>query len=68
MPEQQKGQHIMLSYEWNEQKLVLSVYDYLIEKGIPTWMDIKSGVPSANLYEGYLNLLEKCHLILHDFL
>lgn len=44
--------HVMLSYEWNVQKLVLKVYDYLQQKGIPLWMDIKAGISSDNLYEG----------------
>jgi hypothetical protein len=53
MSQQQKQQHVMLSYEWTKQKLVLSIYDYLVEKQVPVWMDIKSGIPSTNIYEGY---------------
>jgi hypothetical protein len=53
MPEQPKQRHVMFSYEWKIQKFVLSIYDYLAEKQIPIWMDIKAGIPSDNLFEGY---------------
>ena len=43
--------HVMLSYEWTVQKLVSKVYDYLQQKGIPLWMDIKSGVSSDDLFK-----------------
>lgn len=49
---EQKEWHVMLSYEWTVQKLVLSVYDYLVAKNLKVWMDIKSGIPRENLYEG----------------
>ena len=52
MSRRQKQKHIMLSYEWETQKLVLSVYDYLVQKELSVWMDIKAGVSSENLYEG----------------
>jgi len=52
MTQQQNQRHVMLSYEWRIQKLVLSTYDYLAQKEIPVWMDIKAGITSANLYEG----------------
>lgn len=36
--------HIMCSYQWNVQKLVIKVYEQIERKGIPVWMDIKGGV------------------------
>lgn len=44
--------HVMLSYQWKVQKLAESMHDYLVDKKIPVWMDIKSGEPTKNLYEG----------------
>ncbi|CAF3367834.1 unnamed protein product [Rotaria socialis] len=55
---QNHQQHIMLSYEWTVQKLVLSVYDCLVAKGLPVWMDIKAGLPSDNLFEGLGEAIE----------
>ncbi|UJR24196.1 hypothetical protein I4U23_027162 [Adineta vaga] len=48
----------MLSYEWTVQKLVLKVYDYLQQKEILLWMDIKAGISSDNLYEGISEAVE----------
>ena len=36
--------HIMLSYQWDNQKLVAEVYRRLSEKKIPLWMDIHGGM------------------------
>ena len=36
--------HIMLSYNWGVQELVISVYEYIESKGLPVWMDVKGGV------------------------
>jgi hypothetical protein len=58
MSEEQTRKHVMLSYEWAVQKLVLSVYDYLAKKEIPVWMDIKAGIPSSNVYDGYTSCLK----------
>ncbi|CAF1131014.1 unnamed protein product [Rotaria sp. Silwood1] len=58
MLQQQQQKHVMLSYEWQVQKLVLSIYDYLVEKQVPVWMDIKAGIPSDNLYEGIAEAVE----------
>jgi hypothetical protein len=57
MPQQPKQRHVMLSYQWKIQKLVLSIYDYLVEEQIPVWMDIKAGIPSDNLYKGYQKIV-----------
>ena len=54
MSQRQEKKHVMISYQWNVQELVLKTYDFLAEKDIAVWMDIKAGIPSANLYEGYL--------------
>lgn len=40
--------HVMLSYQWNDQALVKRVYDRLMEDGFPVWMDIEGGV-SGNI-------------------
>ncbi|CAF1497083.1 unnamed protein product [Adineta ricciae] len=50
--------HVMLSYEWTVQKLVSKVYDYLQQKGIPLWMDIKSGVSSDDLFKCIAEAIE----------
>ena len=36
--------HIMLSYQWDNQKLVTEVYRRLSEKKIPLWMDVQGGM------------------------
>ena len=36
--------HIMLSYNWNSQKLVKKIYTKLVDGGIPCWMDIQGGM------------------------
>lgn len=36
--------HIMLSYQWDDQALVKSIYTRLKEDGLPVWMDIEGGV------------------------
>ncbi|CAF1581160.1 unnamed protein product [Adineta ricciae] len=36
--------HVMLSYQWDNQKLVNEVYHRLSEKNIPLWMDIHGGM------------------------
>ena len=41
----------MLSYQWDDQKLVTDVYNYLTkEKGMKVWMDIQGGM-KANIYQ-----------------
>ena len=35
--------HVMLSYQWDSQELVLQVYDTLSLLGYRLWMDIKGG-------------------------
>ena len=43
--------HIMLSYQWDNQKLVEKVYNYLKkEQEIPVWMDIHGGMQS-NIFD-----------------
>ncbi|CAF4160890.1 unnamed protein product, partial [Rotaria sordida] len=49
-----KGLHIMLSYQWNSQKLVKRVADMLKQRNIPIWFDIagdmKGNINSAMAY------------------
>lgn len=45
------GKHVMFSYQWDIQELVLKIYEYLTSNGIPVWMDIQGGM-KTNLYEG----------------
>jgi hypothetical protein len=47
---QTDGKHVMLSYHWDDQAMVLNVYEYLTSKNIPVWMDIKGGM-KTNLYD-----------------
>ncbi|CAF1468201.1 unnamed protein product, partial [Didymodactylos carnosus] len=50
--------HIMLSYQWNTQKLVCDVYQYLKDNGIRVWMDTKGGMKkclSSSMAEGVEN-------------
>lgn len=44
--------HIMLSYQWDNQKLVTEVYRRLNEKNIPLWMDVQGGM-KGHLSERY---------------
>ncbi|CAF1689701.1 unnamed protein product, partial [Adineta ricciae] len=37
-------EHIMLSYQWDSQKLVEKVYNYLTQHSIPVWMDKNGGM------------------------
>lgn len=38
------GKHVMLSYQWDHQKVVEKVYEGLNKLGIKTWMDTKGGM------------------------
>jgi hypothetical protein len=45
------SKHVMLSYQWNDQKLVTDVYSYLTEQnGMKVWMDIQGGM-KENIYQ-----------------
>ena len=44
--------HIMLSYQWDNQKIVTEVYRRLSAKEIPLWMDIQGGM-KGHLSERY---------------
>ena len=47
------SKHIMLSYQWDAQKLVADVYSFLEhEQTIPVWMDVRGGMVSS-LSNGY---------------
>ena len=46
--------HIMLSYQWDDQKLVTDVYNYLTkQKDMKVWMDIQGGM-KANIYQWWM--------------
>ena len=55
------SKHIMLSYQWDNQELVLKVYEYLKNQNLSVWMDIQGGM-KLNIYEWYdqANQQEKC--------
>ncbi len=36
--------HVMLSYQWDNQNLVKSVYESLVIRWLPAWMDIEGGI------------------------
>ena len=40
-------QHIMLSYQWDIQPLVQSVYARLDSMGYPVWMDVEGGMSGS---------------------
>jgi len=40
--------HVMLSYQWDSQDLVKRVYQSLIQRGLPVWMDVEGGI-SGNI-------------------
>ena len=43
--------HVMLSYQWTDQKLVTDVYNYLKEQmKMQVWMDTQGGM-KVNIYE-----------------
>ena len=43
--------HVMLSYQWDDQKLVTDVFNYLTEQmKLQVWMDIQGGM-KGNIYE-----------------
>lgn len=49
--------HIMLSYQWDNQKLVEDIYLYLKEaQSMPVWMD-KHGGMKENIFERLSNFL-----------
>ncbi|CAF1013861.1 unnamed protein product [Rotaria sordida] len=55
--------HIMLSYQWDNQKLVAEVYRRLNEKKIPLWMDIQGGMKghlSESMAAGVENAVAIC--------
>jgi len=60
---QTKQKHIMLSYNWGAQPLVLRIYDVLKSEGFNVWMDIKGGMKNninASMAEG----VEGAYLVL----
>jgi hypothetical protein len=49
--------HIMLFYQWDNQKLVEKVYNYLTqEQELPVWMDVHGGM-QHNALTGKMNVL-----------
>ena len=50
--------HVMLSYQWDHQKLVEEVYNALEAQGLPVWMDIKGGM-KGNINDRYGSSPEK---------
>jgi hypothetical protein len=42
--------HAMISYQWDDQELVLKVREHFRLLGIPTWMDVDGGMRS-NIYD-----------------
>ncbi len=38
------AKHIMLSYQWDAQRLVKVVYSGLEAAGLPVWMDVQGGM------------------------
>ena len=39
-----RGNHVMLSYNWDHQDMVSEIYERLTAEGIPCWMDIKGNM------------------------
>ena len=38
------GKHIMFSYGWDIQKIVLEIHHYLVAQNVPVWMDREGGM------------------------
>jgi hypothetical protein len=38
------GKHIMFSYGWDIQKIILQIHHCLTEKNVPVWMDKEGGM------------------------
>ena len=61
-PSEFKGLHIMLSYQWNNQKLVKQVADMLKEKSVPIWFDI-AGDMKGNINTAMANGVERAAVV-----
>ncbi len=46
------GKHVMLSYNWKNQKIVSKVCDILKSENIPVWFDIGGGM-NDDIYKRY---------------
>ncbi|CAF1139555.1 unnamed protein product [Rotaria sordida] len=56
------SKHVMLSYQWNDQKLVSEIYQYLKKNNLSVWMDIQGGM-KANIYECMAEGVENASVI-----
>ena len=43
-PFQLGSKHVMLSYNWGVQEMVIKIFEILESKGLSVWMDVKGGV------------------------
>ena len=51
-PFQLGSKHVMLSYNWGVQEMVIKIFEILESKGLPVWMDVKGGVYGKRRVEG----------------
>ncbi|UJR13105.1 hypothetical protein I4U23_000129 [Adineta vaga] len=60
----QQFEHIMLSYQWDNQKLVEQIYDYLSKnQNIPIWMD-KQGGMQDNVFLSMSKGVQNCYALI----
>ncbi|XP_061840112.1 uncharacterized protein [Nerophis lumbriciformis] len=55
--------HIMLSYQWDDQALVLKVYQRLREDGLPVWMDVQEGGVTGNINDAMAAAVESAAVV-----
>jgi len=57
-------QHVMLSYQWGSQELVVRVYNSLTSLGYRVWMDIMGGISGGNIFASMAQSIENsCALV-----
>ncbi|XP_063687866.1 uncharacterized protein LOC134821131 [Bolinopsis microptera] len=56
---QMERKHVMLSYQWDSQEIVLRVYNSLTSLGYRVWMDIMGGISGGNIFASMAQSIEK---------
>ena len=49
------SKHVVLSYQWDIQDLVVNAREQLKARGVPTWMDIDGGM-KADIYDSCVHV------------
>eukprot|EP00808_Paulinella_micropora_P022611 g64696.t1 len=58
----EKGQHVMISYQWDLQPLVKRIYEALLAKNVQVWLDI-AGDMKGNINEAMATGVENAAVI-----